>query len=239
MTGRNTPTGYMVELCQAIVQKLRDPRGKAPAVRFITIPTDKVESDMRDGFVDLLCSATTDTPERRSMMAFSHPVFIASLKVLVRKDDPARSVSDLQKTSVAVLAGTTAHRLATARSDEWRWNIAPALTSEAALSQVELGWARGFARDDVLLAAQLITGNLGDRYRLLPDPLSEERIAIAVRSNAPELLAAVNRGIALLARSGEIEKLHERWFMQPVAPYTQALGVPIAGSLKAAFAELR
>ncbi|MDX5363926.1 MAG: transporter substrate-binding domain-containing protein, partial [Pseudazoarcus pumilus] len=61
VTGRDTPTGYMVELCQAIVQKLRDPRGKAPAVRFMTIPTDKVESDMRDGFVDLLCSATTDT----------------------------------------------------------------------------------------------------------------------------------------------------------------------------------
>ena len=238
-TAAGQPAGYMVAMCQRIAERLKTPAGRPLRVNPIEVPPDQVNRYLQGGSVDVLCAATTDTPERRAVMAFSHPLFVAQIKVLVRKVDGLKSVADLKGQPVVVIGRSTADDLATSRAGELQWKTARALDAIAAMGQVELGWVKGYARDDVLLLTQLAQGRNPTAYQLLPEALSREPIAIAVRKDDPVLLAEVNAAIAEVVKDGSMEKSYRQWFMEPIEPFKRAVNLPPSAELQAEWAKLR
>lgn len=230
--GKGQPAGYMMDLCQSAVQRVQAATGKVLRVNPVEVPVDQVMRYLQSGTVDMLCSATSDTPERRSAMAFSHPVFLAQTRVLVRAVDNITSVDQLRDQSVVVIGRTTADTLATQRAADQGWKVVRALDAVAAMGQLELGWVKGYLRDDVLLLTQLAQGRNPEAYTLLPQTLSTEPIAIAVRQGDPQLLQAVNDALAQAGRSGLLEASYQRWFMGPVPPFNRPINLPMSQALK-------
>lgn len=237
--GQGRPAGYMIDLCQSAVERVQAATGKVLRVNPVEVPADQVVRYLQAGTVDLLCAATTDTPERRGAMAFSHPVFVSHARVLVRAVDGITAVDQLRDQSVVVIGRTTADTLATQRAAERGWKVVRALDAVAAMGQLELGWARGYLRDDVLLLTQLAQGRNPEAYTLLPQELSNEPIAIAVRPGDPQLLKAVNDALVQANRSGLLEAAYQRWFMGPVPPFNRPVNLPMSAKLKDELARWR
>lgn len=236
-TGR--PAGYMVDLCQSAVERVQAATGKILRVNPVEVPVDQVVRYLQSGTVDLLCSATTDTPERRGAMAFSHPVFLAHARMLVRAADNIGSVEQLRDQSVVVIGRTTADSLASQRAADQGWKVVRALDAVAAMGQLELGWVKGYLRDDVLLLTQLAQGRNPEAYRLLPQTFSTEPIAIAVRAGDPQLLQAVNDALVQANRSGLLHSAYQRWFMGPLPPFNRPINLPMSAELKEELARWR
>jgi len=69
-------------------------------------------------------------------------------------------------------------------------------------------------------------------FTLLPDALSYENSAIAVRKGNDELLAAVNAILAELKADGTLEDMEARWFKRDLSPYEEPnIPVPTTGEV--------
>ena len=53
-----------------------------------------------------------------------------------------------------------------------------------------------------------------------------------VRKNDPEFLKAVNESIARQVKDGTLEKLWDKWFMQPIPPANVAVGLPLSDATR-------
>jgi glutamate/aspartate transport system substrate-binding protein len=174
-------------------------------------------------------------------MDFSPPIFIASLRVLVRTADQIRSVDQLTGKPVVVIARTSADtRLSQVIPGKTpSFTLSKAVSAEAALGQLQLGWVAGYARDDVLLATQVAASAKPGEYLLLPESLGTEPIGIAFRRGDTALATQVRAVMADMHKSGELVALYERWFLRPLPPNNLTLGIALPESLRTAWSALR
>jgi glutamate/aspartate transport system substrate-binding protein len=81
------PVGYSVDLCRKVVQAVRQ-RLEMPdlEVRMMGVSSATRLPLVANGTADLECGVTTHNVERESQVAFSLTIFVASSKLLSRKD---------------------------------------------------------------------------------------------------------------------------------------------------------
>ncbi|MCG2592727.1 amino acid ABC transporter substrate-binding protein [Ramlibacter sp. XY19] len=234
------PVGYAVDLCADVAQRLRGVLGQAALrSRFVPVDQDNVARLLRAGSVDLLCGGISDTPQRRQSMDFSAPIYLSAVKLLVRADGP-QSLDAMKGRTVAVIGRTTAEdAIADAnRQRALQLKAARVVSPEAALSQLRLKQADAWARDEVLIAGSLGRETDAGQFALLPEPLSKEVIAIAMPRDE-QLRKVVNEALADAVRSGRLEALHDKWFVQPNSASAAGLKRPLSPELKAEFDRLR
>ena len=66
--------------------------------------------------------------------------------------------------------------------------------------------------------------------------LSVEPIAIMVPKDDPAYKKAVDESIVAMMKSGEIAKMYDKWFVQPIPPSNTRVGLPASDATKAAWA---
>jgi len=57
-----------------------------------------------------------------------------------------------------------------------------------------------------------------------------------MRKDDPKFEAAVNASIVAMIKSGELAKIYDKWFMQPIPPTNTKVGLPLSEATKAAWA---
>lgn len=242
LDGKRQPIGYSVDLCRAMADQIRQDLGKpALRARWIAVPADQLERVVSTGGVDLMCAGTSNTTARRIRMAFSPPVFISSVRFMVRADDKLTSAKDLKGKTVAVLGRTTTEPAVKAFSDRESLDLkfSRVVSPDAALSQLQLRQAAAFARDDVLLLNQKAQQAQPDAWALLPEKLSTEVIAIALPKGDEALQRAVDQALAKLVRAGQVDVIYERWFVKPHEGARAGLKLPMPAELKTELDKLR
>ena len=230
------PMGYSIDFCKPIIEKLRQAAGNQNLpVRYIEIYVDSRRRMLSEGSVDLLCENVTDTPERRARMDFSVPIFVEAIQVAVRKKDKIDTLDQLQgKIIVGIDGSTVAPALdGYAKSHSLKWKYAKAVNADAALGQLQLGWAAGYARDGVVLAAQLANLPNANEYLILPERISVEPIAIAYRKGDAAMGDLVNAAIKESMRSGAAQGWYEQWFLKPLRPGRKPLATEMSAEMKA------
>jgi glutamate/aspartate transport system substrate-binding protein len=232
------PVGYSIDVCNAVVAQMAQKLGAPDLhVKMTAIDIDRVIGFVRDGAVDMLCTSLSDTSERRALVSFSKPIYFDGVGLAVRKKDGIANVEQLNGKSVVVIKNaTTADALdAYKQKKAVSWKVETALNADAALSQLQLGWVQGYARDRVLLAVQMAGVADADQYAVLPERLSTEVIAIAVRKDDADMLALVNGVIADAAASGKARAMYDKWFVNPISlgGKNRTLGIPMSAELKA------
>jgi len=69
-------------------------------------------------------------------------------------------------------------------------------------------------------------------FKILPDALSVEPIACMMRKDDPAFKTAVDNSIKAMVKSGELAKLYDKWFMQPIPPANTKVGLPLSDATK-------
>jgi glutamate/aspartate transport system substrate-binding protein len=206
--------GYSVELCERVAVAVQRELGlRELKVDWLPVDADARIDAVASGKADAVCGTTTVTLTRMERVDFSLPIFVDGASVLVRSKSRLTRLVDLKGRKIAVIGGTTTEQ-ALVRA----LNVigAPAVLvpvrdgaeGMAALAQ---GKADGFAGDRVVLAALKQQAATGNELDFIASDFSYEPYAIVLPRNDPDFRLVVNRALAALYRSGDIDPIFQRW----------------------------
>ena len=117
-------------------------------------------------------------------------------------------------------------------------NIIPAKDHAEAFLMVETDRAVAFVMDDILLASLVAGSKAPGDYVISKDAFSKpEPYGIMLRKDDPAFKKVVDAATAALYKSGEGQKIYDKWFTQKIPPKGLNLNVPISSELKNVFAK--
>ncbi len=210
------PTGVSVDLAQALGHSLGRP------VRIENIPFTGLIPSLKTGKIDCIISSMTDTPERRASIAFSDPYLTIGLALLVGKNSPIQSISDLDQAgkTIAVRQGTTGEVWARAHIRQAR--ILALEKESAAVMEVTQGNADGFLYDQMSVWKNAQEQNSTTRALLMP--IQKESWAIGMRLDSRDLREKINAFLKDYRASGGFEKLGDKYLSDQKAAF-QSQGI--------------
>ena len=219
--GNGEPQGYSVDLCRAVADGIAAQLQRTNLkVRWVKLTIqNRIEAVQRKR-VDAECSTTTWTLARQRLVDFSLVTFVDGGSILTKVDEPARRVSDFESKRIAVIQGTTTEKAlrASLASRMTLAEVVPIETRDQGLELLRQGQVHGFASDRTTLIGVVVTSRTGgDAFRLLDEDFSIEQYALMLPRGDADFRLAVNRALARLYRTREIEKVYARW-LGPLGP---------------------
>ena len=191
-----------------------------------------------NGTVDLECGSTTNNLARQKDVAFAVTTYVEEVRIAVKADSGINSIKDLNGKTVATTTGTTS--VQTLRKNERATGVdfKEVMGKDHADSflLLESGRADAFVMDGAILAGNISKAKNPADFKLVGEILSVEPIAIMVRRDDPAFKKAVDDSLIAMMKSGEIAKVWDKWFMQPIPPANTKVGMPVSESTKAAWA---
>lgn len=232
------PIGYTVDICYRLVDAIRL-QLKRPDLRidYMQVTPASRFKAITEGQADLECGPTTNTAERRALVGFTIANFIASARMLVKKDSGIRNWTDLRNKTIVTTAATTNAKSIAERNDvsALRISLLEAKDDLDSFHQLETGKADAFAMDDVLLyGLKAVSAHPAD-YQVVASPLTVEPYAIMFSKNDAELKKLVDAEMASLIYKGELERLYKKWFRQAIPPSGVNLDMPMPALLRNSF----
>lgn len=194
---------------------------------------------MQNGTVDLECGSTTNNLERQKQVAFSVGIFEVGTRLLTRKTSGINDFPDLAGKNVVTTAGTTSERLLKAMNAQKRMgmNIIAAKDHGESFLMLESGRAAAFMMDDALLYGEMAKARNPDDWTVVGTPQSFEIYGCMLRKGDPAFKKAVDDALVATFKSGEINAIYDKWFLQPIPPKNLNLNFPMSAELKRLIAE--
>jgi glutamate/aspartate transport system substrate-binding protein len=221
--GNGEPQGYSVELCRTVADGIAAQLKRTGLkVRWVKLSIqDRIEA-VRSGKVDLECSTTTWTLTRQRLVDFSLVTFVDGGSVLVKGEAAElRRLPDFDGKKIAAISGTTTERAlrAALTRQAVKTEIVAVKARDEGLALLREGQIDGFASDRTSLIGVVVmnAGGGSADYRLLDQDFSIEQYALMMKRGDHDFRLAVNRVLAHLYRSREIDKIYARW-LGPLGP---------------------
>jgi len=208
------PQGYSIDLCREIANGIRAQLGVAKLeTRWVALTLQNRLEAVRSGRVDIECSTTTWTLSRQKEVDFSLITFVDGGSILARGDADVGRLSDFGGKRIAVITGTTTERVLKEAIERRsiRAEVVTVKTRDAGLQLLEQRKVDGFASDRIVLIGMVLTTSSPGIYKLLDEDFSIEPYALALPRGDHEYRLAVNRVLARLYRTGDIETIYRRW----------------------------
>jgi ABC-type amino acid transport substrate-binding protein len=235
----NQVVGFSQDLCNRVIDaiKVRTARPHLD-VRFIAMTPQNRIAVMLNRTVDLECGVTTNDESRRQYVAFSHTFFLATTRLLTRKDSGIRDFTDLAGKTVVVNQGTTAERILRKMNEDkkMKMRIISAADHGEGRMTLETGRAVAYMMDDVLLVGTKLLMKHPSNWVIVGTPQSNEPYAFMLRKGDPEFKKLVDDTLSDVMKSGEITAIYDKWFIQPVPPKQVSFDLPMSDSLRALYA---
>lgn len=227
--------GYSIDLCLKTVTAIQKKLGMTA----LTVKMNPVTSATRiplmaNGTIDLECGSTTNNLERQKQVAFAPTTFVTANRLLAKKASGIHTLNDMKGKSLVSTSGTSNLKQVTALNAERNlgMNIIAAKDHAEAFLMVETGRATAFAMDDILLASLAASSKAPNDYSITKEALSVEPYGIMLRRGDPEFKKVVDDAVVGLFKTGEINKIYDKWFMSPIPPKGINLNTPMSDQLK-------
>lgn len=228
--------GYSTDLCDRVVDAVRDRLGM-PSLKVVRVPVTSFSRILMlmTGSVDLECGSTTNTKIRQQRIAFSVTTFVSGVKALVRKDGGIERIADLSGKMVVTTSGTTTERavrsvLAARKLPAARLRTAGKHAESFAM--VSLRQADAFVLDEPILAGLLANSPDAGNLKLLEENFGFEPYGIGMRREDLEFKKLVDDTLVAMMKSGELERIYNKWFMSPIPPNNVNLQMPMSEMLR-------
>jgi len=234
------PIGYAMDLCLRIVDAVKNEL-KMPKldVKYQLVTSANRIPLMANGTIDLECGSTTNNAERQKQVAFTITHFLTATRVVSKKTANLKSAEDMKGKTMVSTSGTTNIKQITDlnTSKNMGMNIIPANGHPEAFQMVETGRAVGFAMDDILLYSLVAQSRNPTEFVVSDWTLSApEPYGIMLRKDDPAFKKVVDAAMVNTYKSGEGQKLYEKWFLQPIPPKGINLNFPLSAQMKKLFA---
>lgn len=203
------PSGYSVELCKSVVEAVRTELAKPDlAVEWKMVGAEDRFSKLASGEVDLLCGADTLTLSRRAEATFSLLTFAGGSTLLYRADGPS-TFDALAGQKVGVRAGTTTEeRLKEGfAAAGLTVEIVPVGDHEDGIRRLASGELAAYFGDSAILTYQLLRSPERDKLRLSERIFGFEPYALVMPKDDTAFQLVVDRTLARIYRSREIERV--------------------------------
>lgn len=233
-------TGYSTEICLRVIEAMRPALGlERLEVTFVPVTTATRFIMIGSGKIDLECAATTNTAERRKLAEFSYPHFVTTTRFVSRRRDGLEKLADLAGRSVVSTTGTINVEQLNALNRALHLNISVILSRshQDAFDLVHSGRASAFVMDDILLAGLVASSPDPDEFVISQEALSDpDPYGILMPPGDMAFKALFNREMRVLFETGEMERIYDRWFTQPMPPDGRNMNLPLSDEMRAVFA---
>jgi glutamate/aspartate transport system substrate-binding protein len=231
--------GYHVEICQRALADIQKQLGLAKLdIKYQPVTSQNRIPLVQNGTVDIECGSTTNNATRQKDVAFAITTFVEEVRIAVKANSGITSIAQLNGRKVATTTGTTSVQTLRKNERATGVNFDEVFGKDHADSflLLESGRADAFVMDGAILAGNIAKSKNPADYKIVGEVLSVEPIAIMMRKDDPAFKKAVDDSIKRLISSGEIAKLWDKWFMQPIPPANTRVGLAVSESTKAAWA---
>jgi len=213
--------GYSVELCTRVAGFIQKDLGMSELkIEWVPVEASNRLDYVISGKVDAVCGTTTMTLGRMQKVDFSLPIYVDGGSVLVRARSKLVKLTDLSGKKVAVIAGTTTEEELGRGLDSrgTKATLVQVKTAAEGMALLNKGSVDAYAADRVVLAYLKLRSPNPDAYAFVAGDFSYEPFGLPMRRDDPDFRLAVNRALAGIYRSGDIDPIFQRWL--------GALGVP-------------
>ena len=230
--------GYHVEICQRIIANVEKAVGKKLAINYQVVTSQNRIALVQNGTVDIECGSTTNNTARQRDVAFAHTTYVEEVRTAVRANSGITSISQLNGKNVATTTGTTSVQLLRKHERANGVDFKEVFGKDHADSflLLESGRADAFVMDSQILAGNIANAKNPAEFKIVGEVLSVEPIAIMLRKDDPAFKKLADDTIDALAKSGELAKLYDKWFVQPIPPKNVRLNMPASEANKSAWA---
>jgi glutamate/aspartate transport system substrate-binding protein len=228
------PIGYHIDICHKIVDAVRARVKSNVKIEYQTVTSQNRIPLVSNGTVDIECGSTTNNEARQQQVAFAPTTFVTNVRMAVKKSSGIKSLAQLDGKPVATTTGTTSVQLMRSHEKGKNVNFKEVYGKDHADSflLLQTDRAAAFVMDDNLLAGLIATSKNPEQYAIVGEVLNVEPIAIMLRKDDPQFKQVVDDTVKSMMKSGEINKLYQRWFMSPIPPKNVNLKFQMSDKLK-------
>ncbi len=211
-----TPTGFTIEILQAIGEKA------GFKVTIIPSPWKNLVPALNQGDIDIISASVTITEERAKTMDFSD-LYFETRQLIIQKQSPnaLSSAQQLTDKRIAVQIKTTADLIAQRIQTKDTDRIIRFETASAALASL-LTDKIDFAISDAEAVRYFIKNNPDVSFQTLSDPdFPSEHYGFAVKKGNPALLKQINMGLEAIRQDGTYDAIYKKYFGQDTNLFQQ------------------
>jgi glutamate/aspartate transport system substrate-binding protein len=192
---------------------------------------------VQNGTVDLECGSTTNNAARQKDVAFAMTTYVEEGRIVVKAASPIKGITDLNGKTVATTTGTTSVQTLRKNKRAASMDFKEVYGKDHADSflLLESGRADAFVMDGQILAGLVSKSKNPADYKILGEVLSVEPIACMMRKDDPAFKKAVDDSIKAMVKSGDLAKMYDKWFVQPIPPSNTKVGLPLSDATKNAW----
>ncbi len=230
--------GYHIEICNRIIVNLEKAAGRKLEVKYQPVTSQNRIPLVQNGTVDIECGSTTNNATRAKDVAFLVTTFVEEVRIAVKANSGITSIAQLNGKSVATTTGTTSVQILrkNERATNVNFNEVFGKDHSDSFLLLESGRADAFVMDGSILAGNIASSKNPAEFKIVGEVLSVEPIAIMIRKDDAGLKKIGDDTIKDLIKTGELARLWDKWFMQPIPPKNTRVGLPVSESTKAAWA---
>ncbi len=231
--------GFHVDVCQRVLADIQ----KQLKLNRLEIKYQPVTSQNRiplvqNGTVDIECGSTTNNATRQKDVAFAVTTYVEEVRIAVKANSGISSLNQLNGKKVATTTGTTSVQLLRKHERATGVNFEEIFGKDHADSflLLESGRADAFVMDGSILAANIANSKNPSGYKIVGEVIAVEPIAIMLRKDDPAFKKAVDDSIKTMMKDGTLNKMWDKWFLQPIPPKGNKIGLALSQSTKDAWA---
>ena len=232
-------TGFHYDVCAHIIADIQKQLGMAKLdIKYQPVTSQNRIPLVQNGTVDIECGSTTNNAARQKDVAFAPALYVEEVRIAVKANGGIKDIAGLNGKTVATTTGTTSVQLLrkNKRAAGMDFKELNGKDHSDSFLLLESGRADAFVMDGQILAGLISKAKNPADFKIVGEPLSVEPIAIMYRKDDPAFKKAVDDSVRAMAKSGEVAKLYDKWFMQPIPPSNTKVNLPASDATKAAWA---
>ncbi|WP_026433165.1 amino acid ABC transporter substrate-binding protein [Paracidovorax oryzae] len=232
-------TGFHYDVCARVISDVQKQLGLAKLeTKYQPVTSQNRIPLVQNGTVDIECGSTTNNQARQKDVAFAVTTYVEEVRIAVKANSGISGIKDLNGKTIATTTGTTSVQTLrkNKRADGLTFKEVFGKDHSDSFLLLESGRADAFIMDGSILASNIAKSKAPNDFKIVGETLSVEPIAIMIRKDDPAFKKAVDDSLKGMMKSGEMAKLYDKWFMQPIPPNNVKIGLPASDATKAAWA---
>lgn len=231
--------GFHTEMAQRVAADLQKQLGLAKLdVKWQPVTSQNRIPLVQNGTVDLECGSTTNNAARQKDVAFAITTYVEEVRIATKANSGIQSIANLTGKKVATTTGTTSvqHLRKHERGANVNFDEVYGKDHADSFLLLESGRADAFVMDGQILAGLISKSKNPADFKIVGEVLSVEPIACMMRKDDPAFKKAVDDSIKNMIKTGDLAKLYDKWFNQPIPPSNTKVGLPLSEATKQAWA---
>ncbi|CAG7657430.1 ABC transporter substrate-binding protein [Paenibacillus allorhizosphaerae] len=203
--------GFDIDMAKAIAKKVL---GDETKVELKEVTSKTRIPMLQNGEIDMIIATMTINEERKQQVDFTDVYFKAGQSLLVKKGSPIKSITDLKKgMKVLAVKGSTSAVNVRAKAPET--TVLEFENYQDAFSALKAGQGDTLTTDNAILYGMV---KQDPNYQVVGGTFTDEPYGMAIRKGDKEFVDFVNATLADMKKTGEYDKLYEKWIGEKPAP---------------------